>query len=291
MEEVARHVGSGKCILFLGAGVHSSPDDLELQERFKYTPKDAPPRGRQLSTHLAQECNYDRDFPDEELGNLQRMSMAYQQRRGRPALVEQITSNVSTGRHPSPVLRALADMPFPIIITTNYDRLFERALGVAGKDFDHCIYSRDENQVTRDLPRGIPPENKPFLLKVHGDIEQRDSMVVTDEDYIHFILRMSDKDPVNPIPLGVRTFMRWWPTLFVGYSLADYNLRLLFKTLRWRVDRADFPTSYAVDPCPDPLLMRVFGGGAEPQIFFITQDVWKFVPSLYQRVSGKEMSA
>ena len=30
-----------------------------------------------------------------------------------------------------------------------------------------------------------------------------------------------------------------WTTLFVGYSLLDYNLRLLFKTLRWKIDSAN----------------------------------------------------
>lgn len=288
LQEVARHVASGKCILFLGAGVHSPPDDPKLLERYQYTAKDAPPRGKALSIHLAKTCGYDEEFPEEDFDHLQRMSMAFQQRKGRPALAQEITDQVSNGKRPSPVLNALARMPFRIVITTNYDRLFEKALTRAEKEYEHCIYSRDENHPTPDLPGDIPSPSRPFVLKIHGDIQHRDSLVVTDEDYIHFILRMGDKPSVNPVPLGVRNFMRWWPTLFVGYSLNDYNLRLLFKTLRWGVDRASFPTSYSVDPWPDPLLVRVFGEGAEPQIFFITQDVWTFVPALHGLLYGGE---
>jgi hypothetical protein len=55
---------------------------------------------------------------------------------------------------------------------------------------------------------------------------------VTDEDYIQFVLRMTDKDPYDPVPMSLKHFLKRWTTLFIGYSLLDYNLRLLFKTLR-----------------------------------------------------------
>jgi hypothetical protein len=58
------------------------------------------------------------------------------------------------------------------------------------------------------------------------------------EDYIDFILRMSDKDPLNPVPKEIKPWFYYWPTLFLGYSLMDYNLRLLFRTLRWKMDPA-----------------------------------------------------
>jgi hypothetical protein len=79
------------------------------------------------------------------------------------------------------------------------------------------------------------------------------------------------------------------PTLFIGYSLMDYNLRLLFKTLRWRMDKSKFPMSYSVDPFPDPLLEFSMGEGDRRQVIFIAQDVWTFVPALYREVTGKEM--
>ena len=52
--------------------------------------------------------------------------------------------------------------------------------------------------------------------------------------------------------------MKRWPTLFVGYSLRDYNLRLLFRTLRWRIDPANFPRAFSVDRTPDPLILEVW---------------------------------
>jgi hypothetical protein len=112
---------------------------------------------------------------------------------------------------------------------------------------------------------------------------------VTDEDYIQFVLRMSDKEPYDPIPLSLKHFLKRWTTLFVGYSLLDYNLRLLFKTLRWRVDAAKVPDMYSVDVRPDPLILDVWQS-QHRYVTFIAQDVWSFVPTLYELVRGEELA-
>ena|SRR2546421_12125617 len=115
-----------------------------------------------------------------------------------------------------------------------------------------------------------------------------ESIVITDEDYIDFVMRMSDKGLANPVPLTLAYYLKKWPILCVGYSLMDYNLRLLFKTLRWIGDPANIQRTYSVDIQPDGLIYKVY---SEPKGFvqFIVQDVWTFVPELYLRIKGKEM--
>jgi hypothetical protein len=85
--------------------------------------------------------------------------------------------------------------------------------------------------------------------------------------------------------------MTEWPVLFIGYSLRDYNLRLLFKTLRWNVDSISFPLSFSVDPSPDDLIVAVYQNGSLPELSpivnFIRQDLWNFVPILYEACLGK----
>jgi hypothetical protein len=122
---------------------------------------------------------------------------------------------------------------------------------------------------------------------MHGDLDQRDSIVITDEDYITFIQRMSDKEALHPVPQTVRFRMKKWPTLFVGYSLRDYNLRLIFRTLRWRVDPANFPPSFSIDKNPDPLLLHVYQYERH-FVTFVTQDLWTFVPWLFKEITGEE---
>ena len=73
----------------------------------------------------------------------------------------------------------------------------------------------------------------------------------------------------------------------MGYSLLDFNLRLLFRTLHWKLDAARRPESYSVDITPDPLVSDVFS--REHGLRFIVEDVWEFVPQLYREVIGAEM--
>jgi hypothetical protein len=286
LDAIARRVARGQCILFLGSGAHSPAPDGSA---FKYDRSKAPPRGGDLSQLLAQNSNYAQALPNEDTRRLARVAAYYESALGRPQLVADISQAVSQGKTPSPVLRAMAQLDFPLIITTNYDQLLEQALTAAGKPYDTCVYSPDDTAVTRDISGGLPSAANPFLLKIHGDINNPPSIVVTDDDYIQFVLRMGDKEQVNPVPLGVRFALKSWPTLFIGYSLNDYNLRVLFKTLRYRMDRASFPVSYAVDPKPDKIVVYFLSQGQQRQIIFVDQDVWAFVPSLYRLVKNAEM--
>ena len=271
-----------RCILFLGAGVHAPPPE---SSRFEYPAEQRPPIGASLSRMLAAGCGLSERFPKEDPANLLRVAGFYQLWRSRKQLVDAVTEAVQTGKRPSPMLRALAELGFPLVITTNYDKLFESALIAEGREPHKVIYNPEPKETTDDYPD--PTAENPVVFKIHGDIEHRDSLVITDDDYIDFVLRMSDKGSLDPVPLGLKFYLTRWTTLFVGYSLLDYNLRLLFKTLRWRIDPASVPDVYSVDYHPDPLIFDVWHNQRK-YVKFIAQDVWTFVPRLYERVLGKE---
>ena len=238
-----------------------------------------------LSEHLAAKCGLEEKYPGESHRNLGRVSLFYETLKSRKDLVDEIRAAVHADKRPSPVLHALAELDFPLVITTNYDKLFERALVQVGKDPQLSVYSKSGAEPTVDYE---PKGDRPVVVKIHGDVEHQESIVVTDEDYIHFVLRMGDIDPFKPASLSVRFHLLTWPTLFLGYSLLDYNLRLLFQTLRWHVDLSRIPNMYSVDPCADPLIVEVLEHQRR-YVKFIVEDVWTFVPALYRTVVGKEM--
>ncbi|MCA1680085.1 MAG: SIR2 family protein [Actinobacteria bacterium] len=283
LDLVADAVRKQKCILFLGAGVHAPPP---AGSAFCYPPGQRPPIGSALSRELADACDFAARFPGDDAGNLQRVALAYEIASSRRRLVDAIAGAVDVGRSPSPMLCALARLDFSLVITTNYDQLFERALRDAGKAPRVSVYN-PAGEPTTDFED--ESAHSPIIYKVHGDIAHRESLVVTDEDYIQFVLRMSDKDPYDPIPLSLKHFLKRWTTLFIGYSLLDYNLRLLFKTLRWRIDPAKIPDTYSVDCQPDALILDVWQSQRR-YVKFIAQDVWSFVPALYELVLAKELA-
>ena len=282
--DLVESIKKGQCNLFLGAMVSApSPEN----SRYKY--KNSPPSGAELSRKLAKQCKY------EELdeNNLQRVSLFFEHREhgSRESMVKAIINEITDpGIEPSPALHMLASLPFRLIITTNYDHLFDIALrnvkttdGIKKEPKIH-IYNPQPNSIPDPVPYNIP-EHRPILLKLHGDIDKPESIVVTEEDYIVFIQRMSSNS-YHPIHEMIRARLQGFPTLFIGYSLKDYNLRLLFRTLRWNVDKANFPLSYSVDPYPDNLIVSVFQKGEKRIVSFIKEDLWDFVPLLYKECKG-----
>jgi SIR2-like domain len=283
LELIADAVASQRCILFLGAGVHAPPPE---ETPFEYPVEWRPPTGAGLSRELARTCEMAERFPHENPANLQRVALFYEIARSRRHLVDALQNAVQTGRHPSPMLHALAELDFPLIITTNYDQLLENALAANGKQPRVAVYTPNL-EPTVDYRE--PTADSPIVFKIHGDISRPETVVVTDEDYIQFVLRMSNKDPYDPIPLTLKFYLTGWTTLFLGYSLLDYNLRLLFKTLRWKIDSANVPDMYTVDYHPDPLIFDVWHNQRR-YVRFVAQDVWAFVPRLYELVLGKELA-
>jgi hypothetical protein len=285
LEDLVAKVRMGDCVLFLGAGVHYPPPE---GSPYQYSKSQAPPLGNSLAEILAKDCEFSKMLPKERTDDLQRVSLCYEatQGLGRKALVDALVKHLVEGKTPSPALRMLAALPFKIILTTNYDSLLERALRDCGKQVEPLIYDPKPDTVARDLVDDPTPD-RPLLFKIHGDLAHRESVVITDEDYIGFVQRMSEKDQTHPVPRTVLYRMQKWPMLFVGYSLRDYNLRLLVRTLRWRIDKADIPTSYSVDPYPDPLILQVWQNERRLVTFF-AQDVWTFAPWLYKEIVGKD---
>ena len=170
--------------------------------------------------------------------------------------------------------RVLARLPIATYWTTNYDKLIEKALMRVGKEPNVISYQKD--RLRPASIRSDPDADHPLILKLHGDVDMVDDIVITDEDYIDFIGRMNDKDPFNPIPMYVRERLTRWSTLFIGYSLMDYNLRLLLRTIWEGIDEANRPANYSVDKWPDSLI---------PEVLRDEVDFW-FTPASLDLVLG-----
>ena len=203
-------------------------------------------------------------------------------RHGRDGLVRCLDEEILRGAKPSPVpARALAELPFPLVVTTNYDRLFWKALQGAGEDPDVSVYDKSDETPPDDFPDPTPEQ--PFLFKIHGDIRKPDSIVITDEDYSHFILRMGRE---RAVPEN-----QCYPVQHVAdplHRLLASQLQSASAVSHAAFQRRSAPTSYSIDLRPDPLIVSVWGE-RDRLVRFIAQDAWAIVPELYQRVTGKPL--
>jgi DNA-binding SARP family transcriptional activator len=160
--------------------------------------------------------------------------------------------------------------PHQLIVTTSYDLALERAFLEAGEEFDVVSYlaaGRNRGKFCHLAPDGtgtlievpntyateLSLERRTVILKLHGQVGRSDereweSFVVTEDDYIEY-LAQSEVASLVPVALGAK--LRRSHFLFLGYTMADWNLRLLLHRL-W----GDQPLSYrswAVQPEPMPL--------------------------------------
>lgn len=280
-QEIVEAINDKQCILFLGAGVNA-PSNTSM---YSYPTDFRVPLSKELSSLLATEANY--MGSDKE--NLQRVSQHFELEYGRWRLNKTLNKHLFTNKRPSPLLLGLAELDFPLIITTNFDRLLESSLRAFNKEPNVIVYEKDPKRKT--VKCTIKSAENPTIFKIHGDIfipgekKDDDSAVITDEDYIHFIMRMMDREDYDPVPRSISEKLIEWPILFIGYRLLDYNLRLLFKVLRWR--KNCFPPGYSIDPSPDAIVRRIFE--EKKHALFLAQDGWNFIPQLYKEIKKKEM--
>jgi DNA-binding SARP family transcriptional activator len=161
--------------------------------------------------------------------------------------------------------------PHQLIVTTSYDLALERAFLDAGEEFDvvsylaagrnrgkFCHVGPDGTGTLIEVPNTYATElsldRRTIILKLHGQVgrsadeREWESFVVTEDDYIEY-LAQSEVASVVPVALGAK--LRRSHFLFLGYTMADWNLRLLLHRL-W----GDQPLSYrswAVQPEPMPI--------------------------------------
>ena len=118
------------------------------------------------------------------------------------------------------------------IITTAYDNMLELAFQRAGVSLNRVVRSDDVNFINH---------SRPTLIKLYGDVQQRDTLVVTDRDHLS-LLRDRTKEAVVD---EVRRALRHYTVLFVGYNLADFDFRFLFEQI---AESRFARTAYAVWP-------------------------------------------
>jgi SIR2-like domain len=137
-------------------------------------------------------------------------------------------SNYKDGSH-----AYLARMPFPIYITTNYDKFMEAALERNGRpsDSEYCRWNGAVELTTEDsifTKSGYAPTKaKPLVYHLHGYIDDPQSMVLTERDYIYFLINLDKDEKIIPTP--IRRALARKSLLFVGYSLGDINFRVIFQ--------------------------------------------------------------
>ena len=281
----------GRLTPFLGAGVNlvGRPD----QERFSLG-SGWLPSGQELARYLADTAG----FEQEGALDLARVSQWIEVMDGSGPLYEKL-HEIFDGNFPiTEMHQLLAELPrmlrdrgwlprpgfprYPLIVTTNYDDVLERAFDEQGEPYDLVWYAARGEQRGRFLHRtpdgethqiSVPNEYRDValtercaILKIHGAVSRGgsaadeyvlsedgradDSYVITEDDYITFL---AHADISGLVPVTLAGKLRKSNFLFLGYGLRDWNLRVILHRIWTEQMRTGTYSSWAIQLDPEEL--------------------------------------
>jgi hypothetical protein len=144
----------------------------------------------------------------------------------------------TTGKSPQPfhcnIVKRVQEHGIETLITTAYDNLLELAFQEAGVPINRVVRGSDVSFIDPD---------RPTLIKLYGDAQQPDTLVVTEDDHYGLGRDREKEDLLHE----VRTALRRQTVLFLGYNLADPDFNLLWREVLDRAGRFN-RTAYAVWP-------------------------------------------
>lgn len=254
---IANGLKKGRIIPFFGAAasaVYRPPNEAwEPGKPFM-------PFGAELATALARAANY----PKGLIGTAPDLALIASWAEHVQGTREYVNDNLhrsfavdcSPGELHRMIARVEATPATRLFITTNYDDLLEQALAPRQP---HLIVDRGGNQGLWVTASGKEPErvrptgeriyellddektqapSHPVVFKMHGSVDKadpdNDCYLVTEEDYVDFLGR----DSGYYVPPYVSALMQGKDFLFLGYSLADWNVRVILRKLMKRTPAA-----------------------------------------------------
>jgi hypothetical protein len=273
---VSRRLREGKVVPFLGAGANlcDRPQDANWQNRYL-------PSGQELAAYLAESYAY----PATESRDLLRVSQYVQAVTGGTVLYDELHSLFAHEYAPNALHALLASLPRALreqgsprqllVVTTNYDDALEQAFSEADEAFDLVSYVArgpergkflhrppDSDPRLIEQPnryRGLSLEKRPVILKIHGAVDrdnpERDSYVITEDHYIEYL---AQTDISNILPATLMAAMNESHFLFLGYSLGDWNLRVILHRIWGQQPFEDKFTSWAILKDPSRLEERLW---------------------------------
>jgi hypothetical protein len=296
LELLADELVAGRCLIFLGAGasIDAATEDL--------------PTGKELSQRMAQKCSLEWH----EYVPLSTIAFYYEFFFNRTNLNAFLTKNIGDpGIQPSSTIKTLIEIVKCLeqrkvrsfVITTNYDRHFEVAYEAEfRRPPSVVIYNGavDPNAKREDLHVGLDVEDPQWwapttlttLYKMHGCISNpgERNLVITEEDYINFLTNALSLDEKKRLLHFVRGRIALSTVLFVGYGLADWNFRVVFKATAEEKHKPSYAVQYNTPPQDDALertrqaaQLKFWG---DKKVDIINTDAAQFMRDLLEHVRG-----
>jgi hypothetical protein len=218
-----RRIRNRTCTPFLGAGASAH----------------VLPTGAVLADRWASELGY----PLPERGDLARVAQ-YMAITGDALSPKELIAKMCMDVDPVAALQSgdsydiISGLDLPIYITTNYDDLLLHALRNKRKQPRAllCPWHNSVHELVKATYMYKPSPSEPAVYYLHGSAQELGSIVVTEDDYLDFIVWVTRQWTMQPdvsyIAPAVRQALAQNSLLFIGYSQNDWSFRVLMRSIR-----------------------------------------------------------
>jgi hypothetical protein len=178
------------------------------------------------------------------------------------------------------VLRALASMPFPLVINTSPGGFVERVFRAIKPSTYGDFYDRTA-PARLDAPD--PTVDAPVVYQLYGSLERPPSLILSENDRLDFVEAVISGRPGLPLKLKNLLSDEERPFLFLGFELGQWQLQLLLHVLGRNKTRAY--KSFALEGAGDEIDEATQDFYLRGQkIRFVSGSMSEFVSELRSRV-------
>ena len=208
----------GKLVVFVGAGVSCNVEGMPdwsslIQSMAKAIDYSKCTSCRYRSETCQQNCLLKNEYSTDELLKIPQYVYNTDE-----VLYDQIlTESISAAVTDAPLSSAIFDINPAHIITTNYDQLLESSKNVFREQYQVIIHDKDL----------LKADKSKYIIKMHGDLSMHESIVLKEQDYLNY------SQTHVLIELFIKSLLTDHIVLFLGYSLNDYNIKLIISWLNY----------------------------------------------------------
>jgi hypothetical protein len=189
---------------------------------------------------LAEEWAAEHDYPFEDRKNLPRVAqfVAYKVLESVDAVKEELADKfrglkVPDLSSPDEPYRILASLPLNVYINPHYFAFMSLALMSQFKEPQRVVCrwnDVDPDLLGPNMPAAYDPRPAcPLVFHMFGHVTEPASLVLTEDDYLDFLVRTSEKPDL--IPQAVQSAMRNNSLLFFGYQPVDLDFRVVLRSV------------------------------------------------------------
>lgn len=220
---------NGRCTPFLGG--ESGFDNL--------------PEKSKLARELAQQYGYLFDRTDDLAHVAQYVAATKYPSEPREWLIDRLSRDQQSSLGPDSPHVLLTGLPFRTFITTAVHDYLLPALKKNNKDpkEDFCRWS----PLLFDHPPPLASDYRatvanPLVFRVYGNISKMESLAITEDDYLDFLVNTS-LDP-KLIPASIEETFARGSLLFFGYRIEDLEFRVLMRRMIEQLRRNQYRKSH-----------------------------------------------